>query len=209
MRLFAATMQSLGSFSPGLLRAGSTQRRVPERSSAHASGQRRGKRRAAACSAQPMQLSASGSSPAAEQAAPSQVRCGGHVLAKAWLLQMGHLLTDCQVQEFSDRAHRPRAAQRLTNYHLPPRCCAQNGAAGDGPVVAAAAGEHAAAAAEQQQQAQPPQQAQRLEGARISVCGMTKRFNTKRGVFTAVEDVNVELEAGSITALVGPSGSGG
>lgn len=65
----------------------------------------------------------------------------------------------------------------------------------------------------QEQQPQPPQQwqpqLQQLQGARITVRGMVKKFETRKGIFTAVDDVTVDMEAGSITALVGPSGSGG
>ena len=58
---------------------------------------------------------------------------------------------------------------------------------------------------EQQQQPEFPQQ---VTGAQISVRNIGKKFRTRRGIFTAVEDVTVEMEAGTITALVGPSGSG-
>jgi ABC-type sugar transport system ATPase subunit len=44
--------------------------------------------------------------------------------------------------------------------------------------------------------------------ASVQVRGMVKHFNTPRGVFKAVDGVNVDVEASGIIALLGPSGSG-
>ncbi len=37
---------------------------------------------------------------------------------------------------------------------------------------------------------------------------MVKHFNTTKGLFRAVDGVDVDIEPSSITALLGPSGSG-
>ena len=79
-----------------------------------------------------------------------------------------------------------------------------------------AAAEAPAAAAEQ-----PPPQASTsgrggddaggppgVHGARVEVRGMVKHFETRRGLFKAVNGVDVTIEPGTITALLGPSGSG-
>jgi NitT/TauT family transport system ATP-binding protein len=43
---------------------------------------------------------------------------------------------------------------------------------------------------------------------KIRLRHLTKRFRTKAGVFTAVDDVSVEIPAGSFFMIVGPSGCG-
>jgi NitT/TauT family transport system ATP-binding protein len=43
---------------------------------------------------------------------------------------------------------------------------------------------------------------------KIRLSHLTKRFRTKAGVFTAVDDVSVEIGAGSFFMIVGPSGCG-
>lgn len=45
-------------------------------------------------------------------------------------------------------------------------------------------------------------------GARVVVRSMVKHFKTRRGLFRAVNGVDVEMAPGTITALLGPSGSG-
>ncbi|PRW59185.1 sulfate ABC transporter ATP-binding isoform B [Chlorella sorokiniana] len=89
-----------------------------------------------------------------------------------------------------------------------------------GPVLASAE-----AAAAPQQSAQPPaataqqQQEQQqaaaagqpsivVHGAQVAVQDMVKHFQTRRGMFKAVNGVDVTMEPGTITALLGPSGSG-
>ena len=42
----------------------------------------------------------------------------------------------------------------------------------------------------------------------LSVNGLTCQFNTREGVFTAVDNVSFEVPAGRVTAIVGESGSG-
>jgi len=42
----------------------------------------------------------------------------------------------------------------------------------------------------------------------VRVRGMVKHFNTAKGVFKAVNDVDVDVEPSTIVALLGPSGSG-
>lgn len=49
---------------------------------------------------------------------------------------------------------------------------------------------------------------QGCHGARVEVRGMVKHFETRRGLFKAVNGVDVSIEPGTITALIGPSGSG-
>ena len=51
--------------------------------------------------------------------------------------------------------------------------------------------------------------ASKVRGARVEVRDMAKHFATKKGLFTAVDGVSVEMAPGTITALLGPSGSGG
>ena len=69
-----------------------------------------------------------------------------------------------------------------------------------------------AAAAQQQQEQQGQQAASQqsvgVHGARVVVQDMVKHFQTRRGVFKAVNGVDVAMEPGTITALLGPSGSG-
>eukprot|EP00899_Mesostigma_viride_P018263 jgi/Mesvir1/26438/Mv16123-RA.3 len=48
----------------------------------------------------------------------------------------------------------------------------------------------------------------RASGTRITVENLTKDFQSKYGVFRAVDDVSVEFKAGDLVALLGPSGSG-
>jgi NitT/TauT family transport system ATP-binding protein len=43
---------------------------------------------------------------------------------------------------------------------------------------------------------------------KIRLSHLTKRFRTKAGVFTAVDDVSVEISSGSFFMIVGPSGCG-
>jgi ABC-type oligopeptide transport system ATPase subunit len=40
---------------------------------------------------------------------------------------------------------------------------------------------------------------------KIRLSHLTKRFRTKAGVFTAIDDVSVEIAAGSFFMIVGPS----
>ncbi|KAL6777247.1 SABC1 [Auxenochlorella protothecoides x Auxenochlorella symbiontica] len=47
-----------------------------------------------------------------------------------------------------------------------------------------------------------------VQGTHVSVRGMRKHYHTDRGLFRAVQDVDVEVAPGTITALLGPSGSG-
>lgn len=47
-----------------------------------------------------------------------------------------------------------------------------------------------------------------VHGAQVEVRNMVKHFETRKGVFRAVDDVTIHLEPGTITALLGPSGSG-
>ena len=55
----------------------------------------------------------------------------------------------------------------------------------------------------------PSQQTtQQVRGARVEVVDMVKHFQTRKGVFKAVDGASVSLEPGTITALLGPSGSG-
>lgn len=80
--------------------------------------------------------------------------------------------------------------------------------------------QHTAAAQQQQQQQQeqggstngaaPARAAAgvHVRGARVVVRDMVKHFETRRGVFRAVNGVDVECAPGTITALLGPSGSG-
>lgn len=46
------------------------------------------------------------------------------------------------------------------------------------------------------------------QGLTVTVRNMVKHFNTPKGVFRAVDGVDVEVEPSSIVALLGPSGSG-
>lgn len=48
----------------------------------------------------------------------------------------------------------------------------------------------------------------RSQGLRVSVKGVHKRYQTKRGEFHAVRGVDLEIEPGTLVALLGPSGSG-
>ena len=89
-----------------------------------------------------------------------------------------------------------------------------------GPVLASAEAAAApqqsaqppAATAQQQQQQQQPAAASQssvgVHGALVVVEDMVKHFQTRRGVFKAVNGVDVSMEPGTITALLGPSGSG-
>lgn len=61
---------------------------------------------------------------------------------------------------------------------------------------------------EQQQQAAASQPSVGVHGAQVTVENMVKHFQTRRGVFKAVNGVDVTMEPGTITALLGPSGSG-
>lgn len=45
-------------------------------------------------------------------------------------------------------------------------------------------------------------------GLRVKVRNMVKHFNTTKGVFKAVDGIDVDIEPSSIVALLGPSGSG-
>jgi hypothetical protein len=47
-----------------------------------------------------------------------------------------------------------------------------------------------------------------VRGALVEVQDMVKHFSTRRGLFKAVNGVSVTMEPGTITALLGPSGSG-
>lgn len=41
---------------------------------------------------------------------------------------------------------------------------------------------------------------------KIRVRGLTKQFNTKNGVFTAVDDISLDIPSGKFFMIVGPSG---
>ncbi|EFN57811.1 hypothetical protein CHLNCDRAFT_143202 [Chlorella variabilis] len=89
------------------------------------------------------------------------------------------------------------------------------------PLVAAA---EAASLEEQQQQQQQPGSSEnggqpstsgrgaapalKVRGAKVVVQDMVKHFETRRGLFKAVNGASVDMEPGTITALLGPSGSG-
>lgn len=47
-----------------------------------------------------------------------------------------------------------------------------------------------------------------VRGAKVVVRDMVKHFKTPRGLFKAVNGASVAMEPGTITALLGPSGSG-
>ena len=89
------------------------------------------------------------------------------------------------------------------------------------PLAAAA---EAASLEEQQQQQQQPGSSEnggqpstsgrgaapalKVRGAKVVVQDMVKHFETRRGLFKAVNGASVDMEPGTITALLGPSGSG-
>ncbi|MEE6260430.1 ABC transporter ATP-binding protein [Plantactinospora sonchi] len=46
------------------------------------------------------------------------------------------------------------------------------------------------------------------DGVRVTLTGVTKRFPTGQTPLTAVDDLSLDVSAGSVVALTGPSGSG-